>query len=151
MQFPKEKNKELFMDKKKQTGLGIIGILLDGNEVLLGQRNKETGKGLWELPGGHLEFNEGFEECIKREFLEETGITIEVQRLVSVSANKAYGNHYVVLGFLVASKSKPKIFHREPENHSAWKWFDLEKLPELFIATKDAIRDFKAGKIYSGK
>lgn len=140
------------MEEKKQIRVAVIGILLDGHKVLLDQRNKDSGKAEWELPGGHLEFGESFEECIKREFLEEAGIKVTAQKLVSVAPNKMYGNHYVILAFLVSTKSKAVVKHKEREIHLDWKWFDLDQLPEnLFIAAKNALCDYKAGKIYAGE
>lgn len=132
--------------------IGVVGLLFNGKKILLGQRKKELGKGQWELPGGHLEFGESLEECLRREFAEETGIEISVKKLVSVAPNKIYGNHYIIFAFLVSAKSKPRAKQKEPKIHLAWKWFDLNKLPpNLFVAAENAIRDFKAGKIYCGE
>lgn len=51
---------------------GVIAI--SKNEKLLLVRGRKTGK--WSLPKGHKEYHETLEECAKREFMEETGITI---------------------------------------------------------------------------
>jgi 8-oxo-dGTP diphosphatase len=55
-----------------------VGILMRNNgEVLLGQR--PPGKpyaGYWEFPGGKVEPGESILDALKREFLEELGITI---------------------------------------------------------------------------
>jgi 8-oxo-dGTP diphosphatase len=55
-----------------------VGILMKANgDVLLGQR--PTGKpyeGYWEFPGGKVEADESILAALKREFVEELGITI---------------------------------------------------------------------------
>lgn len=55
-----------------------VGILMKPNgDVLLAQR--PTGKpyaGYWEFPGGKVESGESILNALKREFLEELGITI---------------------------------------------------------------------------
>lgn len=49
------------------------GLLInDKNEILLGRENN-----ILQFPGGHLEENETFDECLKREILEETGIILD--------------------------------------------------------------------------
>ena len=57
----------------------VYGILLssESNQVLL---IEEEEKGLWmrKFPGGGLEFGEGTTDCLKREWLEETGTEIEI-------------------------------------------------------------------------
>lgn len=39
-------------------------------------------KGIWQTPGGTLEFGEDCEACLKREILEETGVEIEIVTLL---------------------------------------------------------------------
>ncbi|WP_179393777.1 NUDIX hydrolase [Lacticaseibacillus absianus] len=52
------------------------GILLnDRHEVLL---NLRTDTGNWSLPGGYLEYGEGYEEAIVREYQEDSGIAVRV-------------------------------------------------------------------------
>lgn len=46
-------------------------IINNGNILLANEDNK------YHFPGGHLEENEALKECLKREILEETGISIE--------------------------------------------------------------------------
>ena len=49
--------------------------------MLLQQR---TDNQRWGLPGGAIEFGESILEALHREVMEETGLTIEVDRLVGV-------------------------------------------------------------------
>ncbi|MCB9225822.1 MAG: NUDIX domain-containing protein [Chitinophagales bacterium] len=57
------------------------GLLIENNKVLFVEYNIK-GETYFSLPGGTLEVGEKLEECVKREFLEETGINIEVEYLI---------------------------------------------------------------------
>ena len=46
-------------------------LLIKNNNIILGYE-----RGIYQFPGGHLEENESFIECIKREIMEETGIEV---------------------------------------------------------------------------
>lgn len=61
------------------------GCLIRNGKVLLVQRDEEECPDAhlkWEFPGGKVDFGETPQESLKREFLEETGITIEVVRIL---------------------------------------------------------------------
>jgi ADP-ribose pyrophosphatase YjhB (NUDIX family) len=80
-------------------------ILDDQHERILLTRRVDNGR--WCLPGGLMEAGESVEECCAREVWEETGLRVEITRLVGVYSNPhrlveyADGNrwHYVNLCF----------------------------------------------------
>ena len=49
-------------------------------EILLIKREKDPFKDMWSLPGGHLEFGEKVIDGMKRECLEETGISVNIKK-----------------------------------------------------------------------
>ena len=55
-----------------ETVIRIKALLINGDNIIIGNAND-----VYQFPGGHLEKDETFEECLKREILEETGIEIE--------------------------------------------------------------------------
>ena len=58
---------------------------MEGNRVLLIRRGQEPLKGEWSIPGGVLELGETLEAGVSREVAEETGLTVEVVRIVEVA------------------------------------------------------------------
>lgn len=63
----------------------------DGQKILLTQRSDN---GRWCLPGGHMESGESVEEACVREVMEETGLQIQVNRLIGV-----YSSPHVLLEY----------------------------------------------------
>jgi 8-oxo-dGTP diphosphatase len=62
------------------------------DEVLLVYRLNEPGQGLWSLPGGFMDADEEPARAAERECREETGLEVEVTRLVDVLADHEYPN-----------------------------------------------------------
>jgi ADP-ribose pyrophosphatase YjhB (NUDIX family) len=82
--------------------LAVSAILLapDDGRVLLIQRGKPPGEGLWSLPGGRVEPGETIAEAVARELLEETGLVAEPIALVEIVERIGPAHHYVILAHL---------------------------------------------------
>ena len=63
---------------KKQFNVRVYGIMINSqNEVLISDE-EERGVKFSKFPGGGLEYGEGIIDCVKREYLEECNLAIEV-------------------------------------------------------------------------
>ncbi len=62
----------------------VYGIWLKDNKILISHENID-GFQMLKLPGGGLEFGETPADCVKREFFEELGVTINARRLLHVT------------------------------------------------------------------
>jgi 8-oxo-dGTP pyrophosphatase MutT (NUDIX family) len=56
----------------------VYGILKDSNNRILVSDEYIRGNYFTKFPGGGLEFGEGTRDCLKREFMEETGLEVTV-------------------------------------------------------------------------
>lgn len=127
-----------------KVGIGIL-VFKDG-KVLLGKRKESHGKGEYASPGGHLEFGESVEECIKRECLEEAGIKIKNVKFLRFSNMRKYGKHYADIGLTADWESgEPKAL--EPHKMEKWDWYELNNLPKpLFGHITDSFEALNSGK-----
>lgn len=56
--------------------VGVYGILIKDKKILLIKKSRGAYRGMYDLPGGGIEFGEKIEKTLKREFVEETGIAL---------------------------------------------------------------------------
>ena len=129
--------------KRPSVGLGVI-LRKDG-KVLLSRRKNAHGEGTWSFPGGHLEFNETFEECAARETFEETGIRIKNVKFLTTTNDimDKEKKHYITI-YVVADhgSGEPKVMepHRNEKNEG-WQWFSWDKLPRpLFLCIDNLLK-----------
>lgn len=73
-------------DGNREFLVRACGILLHDHSVLA-QEGGDGRSPTYALPGGHLEFGETLSACLSREIFEESGLNVEVEKLVYVHEN----------------------------------------------------------------
>jgi len=89
----------------------------------------------WGIPVGGLEYGEQPEQGVIREFFEESGMTIEVERLLFADSSKLF--RHVALIYLCKIISGE---FKESYEVSEIKYFDVDDLPRMLFDEKDLIR-----------
>jgi len=64
--------------------VGVGGVIVRDDHVVLIKRKYEPLAGRWSIPGGTLEVGESLETGVARELLEETGLIVRVGPIVEV-------------------------------------------------------------------
>ncbi len=127
------------MENRPKVGVGVV-IMKDG-KVLLGKRKNAHGEGSWCFAGGHLEYGESWEECARREALEETGLTIKNVRFGTITNDifEKEQKHYITL-YMLCEPDVGQVTVMEPEKCEGWEWFDWDNLPRpLFIPIENLL------------
>ena len=62
--------------------VGVGGVVIWHDRVLLVRRDTQPARGEWTIPGGLLETGETLAEGVARELREETGVTVRVVELI---------------------------------------------------------------------
>ncbi len=118
----------------------VCGILKEKEEILLLKHNTIGPAGyLWAPPGGGVEFGESLEECLKKEFLEETNLIIDIGKYLFTYEFIGERHHAIEVFFEVKRKSGELKLGNDPELPSNKQILDqvkffsadeLENLPE---------------------
>jgi histidinol-phosphatase len=108
--------------------LSVKGVCLsDADEVLLCRNSRDE----WELPGGRPEPRESFEDCLRREFVEETGLVVEVCDAVQASGDLEVvpGEWVQIVAYGCRARGQSDLIV-SPE-HQAVRFFALGELAEI--------------------
>lgn len=128
------------MNNKPKVGVGVI--IQKNGKVLLGKRKNAHGEGSWCFPGGHLEFNESWEDCAIRETKEETDLSIRNIRFATAT-NDIFSleqKHYITI-FMLADYDSGELKLMEADKCERWEWFDWNTLPQpLFLPISNLLK-----------
>lgn len=129
----------------------VVAVVRDkqGRLLIAKRRDRkfERANGLWELPGGHIEFNEDSKKTAIRECLEETGLKVKVLRLLPGIYNnfwkdkKGKGYHTVLISYECLALGGKLHDMRHDYKISGLRWINLKDLPKykLLPKTKEII------------
>jgi ADP-ribose pyrophosphatase YjhB (NUDIX family) len=108
--------------------VAVGAIVVRDGALLMVRRAREPARGLWTVPGGHLEAGEHLSEAVRREVAEETGLEVEVRDLMGIF--EVVGDpHFVILDFVavVVGDSTPV----SGDDVSEARWVALDEVPGL--------------------
>ena len=128
-------------------GVGAI-IVADDGRLLLSRRGPKARneRGLWEFPGGSVEFGERLGDALKREMREEYDVEIEVGELLGVVDHilSDEGQHWVSPTFICRLTSGEPVI-REPDKCAEIGWFAPDEMPgDLTRISRENLAHYRA-------
>ncbi|MFP4233089.1 MAG: NUDIX hydrolase [Candidatus Aenigmatarchaeota archaeon] len=106
-----------------------ISALVDGDKILLINRERGDYTGLWGLPGGKIEGDEHIHQAAEREIQEETGIDADFEEHLAIVSEhlKEDGE---ILKHLILHICELEPLHTDfsTTEEGDLKWFDLEEI-----------------------
>ena len=128
--------------KRPKIGVGVF--VRKDDHILMINRKGSHGDGTWGCPGGHLEWNEDFEETARREVKEETNVDVKNIRFAGLTNDKfkEEEKHYLTVWVeceYLAGEARSNKESREVQ------WVHKDNLPSpLFLP----LENWLAGKKY---
>lgn len=115
-----------------RVGIGVM-VINELYEIYIGIRKNSHGEGLYALPGGHLEFNETWEQCAAREVHEEMNIILPLEHIkyihvvndIMLNENK----HYITIFMMCVVPIMTIPINNEPHKCNGWiskSWIQLQ-------------------------
>lgn len=145
-----ELRKELGSRPLIMAGAGVI-IINEKDEILLGRR---TDNGWWDYPAGSMELGESFEECARREVLEETGLKCgKLEFLMDLSGSDSFyeypnGDQVYLAGILYICRDYTGELKVQKEEVFEQDFFQIDHLPEGTVPDKIKTRIFEKIREY---
>jgi 8-oxo-dGTP diphosphatase len=112
-------NADLAQSYRNKTRVRVVGILIESNKLLLvNHRGLTSNHIFWNPPGGAVLVGESSASALAREFLEETGLIVQIERFLFVNEVITNNLHAIELFFQVSRTSGSLITGTDPEHGS---------------------------------
>ncbi|MBQ6345059.1 MAG: NUDIX domain-containing protein [Methanobrevibacter sp.] len=131
-------------------GLAVRGICeFNGKYLLLKIRSKSAhDAGRWEIPGGKVKKCEYFDNALKREYLEETGLEVDVDSLLNVvrrdytacKTNEEVKSIQLIMK--VTCQSDEVTISEEHDDYGWFSWDEVEDMISKGLLTPPAVEAF---------
>ncbi|MFJ7935974.1 NUDIX hydrolase [Sporosarcina sp. NPDC096371] len=117
----------------------VAGIWIENGHVLL---HRDMNESNWSLPGGRVAIAEDSTSSLKREFREELGIDVHVDRMTLVIENFfKYGRkdfHEIGFYYAITADSNSASFHENPFHgiegeRLIFKWTPIDELDKVSL------------------
>jgi ADP-ribose pyrophosphatase YjhB (NUDIX family) len=109
----------------------VGAVVIHGGRLLLVQRGRGAGQGLWSIPGGRVEGGERMTDAVAREVMEETGLSVEPGRWVGCVERISPDYHFVIHDYVASLAPGVSPRDGQPADDAAGlRWQDVTTLAE---------------------
>ena len=133
---------------KPTVGMYTKSLIIYNRRVLIIKRSNYVNRGNdeWDIPGGGLDFGETILDCLHREIMEETGLTVYVDRLlyaITAIVPTRTNDGAVGLVYICHSDTDAVVLSHE---HTEYLWVTKNQLMELI--SEPAMHDYAKNGIF---
>jgi 8-oxo-dGTP diphosphatase len=109
----------------------VGAVVIHEGRLLLVQRGRGAGQGLWSIPGGRVEGGERMTDAVAREVMEETGLSVEPGPWVGCVERIGADYHFVIHDYVasLAPGVSPQDGHAA-DDAAALRWQEVTTLAE---------------------
>lgn len=140
---------------KDMWGLTVRGICeVNGKILLLKVRSKSShDANRWEIPGGKVKKGEFFDDALRREYLEETGLEITIESLYNTIQNNYTAcktNEQIKSIQLIMKVTSRSDEVKISKEHDEYGWFSKDEVCRMIdenLLSKAAMNAFKKNKV----
>ncbi|HIP25277.1 MAG TPA: NUDIX hydrolase [Archaeoglobus profundus] len=127
---------------KKCITLTVDAVIPYQGKIVVIRRKNEPFKGYYALPGGIVEYGETVEEAVLREVKEETGLDVEIHKLVGVYSDPRRDprGHFVSICFITIPIGGELKAGSDAKDIAL---FSLDNIPKLAFDHNKMIEDAK--------
>lgn len=136
--------------KQLITACALIHHNFDGVIKIFLSKRADTKKflpGIFELPGGHINWGEDIIEGLKREIMEEFGMRIAVGDAFAAFTylNEIKGSHSVEVVYFATFEDPIEHISINPEDHFEFKWISQGEIENLGLISDAELKSMKKG------
>lgn len=122
----------------RDPAVGVAGVVVEHGQLLLVRRGpRATRAGRWCIPCGYLDYGEDVRAGAAREVFEETGLNVDVGRVLFVATNKHDPAKITVGIWFEATVTGGHLAAGDDADEAGF--FPLDALPELAFETDAAL------------
>lgn len=132
------------------TACALIHHDFDGVVKVFLPKRADTKKflpGVFELPGGHIDQGEDIVEGLKREIMEELGMTIKVGDPFAAFTyvNEIKGSHSIEVVYFATFEGPIESVALDPEDHSESRWVSQDEISSINSISEAELKNVRKG------
>ncbi len=123
--------------------VAVAVCIMQGDQILLVRRGMDPMRGLWAMPAGFMDYDEDPQAAARREALEETGLNVQIDRLLDVFHTPNDGGVANIVIVYAASITGGEM--RAADDAEDVAWFGKDSVPEVaFIPSQTIVKRWRA-------